>query len=203
MLPITKMIVKEGSTCRLAHPLTPKYITIHETGNFSKGAGALNHGQFLLKSTGITSWHYTVDDVAIVQHIPDDENAWHAGDGTNGTGNRESIAIEICVNPDSNFVNAVINAGELVFYLMNKYNIPLENVVQHNHWNGKNCPATLRTGSPLSWNNFMNLIKSLEPDVIKAYTIQLGYYSFKENAQNLVNTLAKKGIDATIVEKED
>ncbi len=33
------------------------------------------------------SWHFTVDDSVVYQHLPLDENGWHAGDGTNGTGN--------------------------------------------------------------------------------------------------------------------
>lgn len=42
------------------------------------------------------SFHYAVDDVEVVQGIPENRNAWHAGDKGNGKGNREGIAIEIC-----------------------------------------------------------------------------------------------------------
>ena len=28
--------------------------------------------------------------------------------------------------------------------LIERHNIPLANVVQHNHWNGKDCPKTIR-----------------------------------------------------------
>ena len=49
------------------------------------------------------SWHYTVDDHAIVQHLPDYETAYHAGDGKDGPGNATSIAVEICVNAGGDF----------------------------------------------------------------------------------------------------
>lgn len=53
-----------------------------------------------------TSWHFTVDEKEIYQHLPLNENGWHAGDG--GTGNRKSIGIEICEN-DGDFEKAVAN----------------------------------------------------------------------------------------------
>ena len=61
---------------------------------------------------------FTVDDKEIYQHLPLNENAWHAGDGAEGTGNRESIAIEIAVNEDGDYNKAVENARKLAAYLM-------------------------------------------------------------------------------------
>lgn len=135
------------------------YITIHETGNTDAGADAEAHGKYLAGSAGeasLTSWHYTVDDHAIVQHLPDNETAYHAGDGADGPGNVASIGIEICVNADGDFAKAKENAAALVRLLMSEYFIPLANVVQHNHWNGKNCPATIRA-TPGAWEEFLAL----------------------------------------------
>ena len=59
-----------------------KYITIHETGNAAKGADAAAHAAYLDSDAGerdLVSWHYTVDDHAIVQNLPDAETAYHAG----------------------------------------------------------------------------------------------------------------------------
>lgn len=58
-----------------------KYITVHDTGNSSVGAGASAHNSFI-KSTTSVSWHYTVGNDGIYHHIPDNEVAWHSGDGT-------------------------------------------------------------------------------------------------------------------------
>ena len=135
-----------------------EYITIHETGNFSKGADAAAHASYVKSDSAANdyvSWHYTVDDHAIVQHIPDGETAYHAGDGKDGPGNNTSIGIEICVNLDGDFEKAKENAASLVRLLMSEHGIDIDHVVQHNHWSGKDCPYTIRhTGT---WDAFLAL----------------------------------------------
>ena len=81
-----------------ANPM--RYVTIHETGNANRGAGARNHAGYLKNDAANipVSWHYTVDDRETYQHLPETEDAFHAGDGA-GAGNRQSIGIEI-VRPD-------------------------------------------------------------------------------------------------------
>ena len=54
-----------------------------------------------------------------------------------GTGNRESIAIEIAVNEDGDYNKAVENARKLAAYLMGELNIPLENVKNINFGVGR------------------------------------------------------------------
>lgn len=134
-----------------------KYITIHETANTSKGANAQSHAN--LQSNGFSaSWHWTVDDTQAIQSFPHTVRCWHAGDGT-GSGNFNSIGIEICVNSDGNFKKAVKNAAELVKKIMKDEGIPLSKVVQHNHWSGKNCPTNLRNGSKgINWSQFKNMV---------------------------------------------
>lgn len=102
------------------------------------------------------SWHYTVDDHEIWQSIPEKEVAWHAGDGR-GPGNMSSIAIEICVNSDGDFTKAKRLAAELAAELLNKYNLPISRLVQHNHWSGKNCPRNLRKSG---WSQFKKDVQS-------------------------------------------
>ena len=135
------------------------YITIHETGNAARGADAAAHGSYLNSAAGeaaLVSWHYTVDDHAIVQHLSDGETAYHAGDGPKGTGNARSIGVEICVNADGDFAKARENAASLVRLLMEEHGTPIGHVVQHNHWNGKDCPYTIRHTSG-AWEAFLAL----------------------------------------------
>ena len=143
-----------------------EYITIHETGNFSKGADAAAHASYLKSDSAANdyvSWHYTVDDHAIVQHIPDGETAYHAGDGKDGPGNNTTIGIEICVNPDGDFEKAKENAASLVRLLMSEHGLDIAHVVQHNHWSGKDCPYTIRhTGT---WDAFLALCAGGEKPV--------------------------------------
>lgn len=160
---IKTKLIPSGSVARSGLFMAPRYITVHNTGNPNKGADAENHAIYLQNSgkNVSTSYHYVVDDKEIYQLLPDNEVAWHAGDGQYGTGNRQSIAIEICENSDGNLLKATDNAVELVANLMKKYNIPLSNVVQHNHWSGKDCPRQIRAGKPYHWNTFLNKVQAI------------------------------------------
>ncbi|SDM14413.1 peptidoglycan recognition protein family protein [Sediminibacillus halophilus] len=129
---------------RPGYSMDPDFVTIHNTANRSKGADAEMHARYLLNGAGgrQVSWHFTVDDKEIYQHLPTDENGWHAGDGQ-GNGNCKSIGVEICENEDGDFEKAVANAAWLVRQLMDEHNISIDNVVPHKHWSGKNCPHLL------------------------------------------------------------
>ena len=137
------------------------YLTIHETGNAARGADAAAHASYLKgdsAANAMVSWHYTVDDHAIVQHLPDTETAYHAGDGKSGPGNATSIGVEICVNAGGDFEAAKANAAALVRLLMEEHGIHIDHVVQHNHWNGKDCPKTIRA-TPGAWEAFLALCR--------------------------------------------
>lgn len=125
----------------------PHFITIHDTANPRAGANALAHASYLKGDAAASlpvSWHFTVDDRYVIQHLPTDEVAWHAGDGAYGPGNRTSIAIEICQNADGDRAKAEGNAVALTAQLLQQFNLPLDAVVQHHRWSGKNCPNLIR-----------------------------------------------------------
>ena len=167
MVNISVNLLSVGAKNRPGNSMTPKYITVHNTGNTAKGADALAHVAFLKNSKESTGWHFTVDDERITQHIPCWENAWHCTDG-HGPGNMSSIGIEICVNSDGNYAKAEANAVELIRYLMGKYNIPIANVVPHQKWyTAKYCPYKILP----RWNEFINEIK--QPDKV-VYTVVAG-----------------------------
>ena len=170
---IQEHIISGGRKNRPGRDTNPDtYITIHETGNAAKGADAAAHGAYLDSAAGeddLVSWHYTVDDHAIVQHLPDYETAYHAGDGKDGPGNTTSIGIEICVNAGGDFAQAQANAASLVRLLMEEHGIPLDNVVQHNHWNGKDCPKTIRATAG-AWEAFLAFCRGEPANVSKLDT---------------------------------
>jgi len=58
------------------------YVVIHDTGSTAPGAGALAHANFVTGGGNGTSWHYTTGNDGVFQHIPDNEIAFHAGDGS-------------------------------------------------------------------------------------------------------------------------
>lgn len=159
---IEDIIPQKGGKVRPGEVRTKKFITIHETGNFSKGANAKNHSIYLknlaIANTTYVSWHYTVDDTCAYHHIPDDEIAWHAGDGRKeGGGNMASIGIEICVNPDGDFNKSMDNAAWLTAKLLKENNLTISAVKQHHDFSGKNCPQTIREKG--LWNSFLTTVK--------------------------------------------
>ncbi|MHB8172110.1 MAG: peptidoglycan recognition protein family protein [Thermincolia bacterium] len=147
--------------------MTPKFITIHDTQNLKEGADAEAHARFL-KSGGANvpaSWHFTVDHDSIVQHLPLNEAAFHAGDGRNGPGNTTSIAVEITENPDGNRAKAEANAAELVASLLKQFNLTIDSVVQHNRWSGKDCPRVLRSRAN-GWKNFIKAVSKINTPIL-------------------------------------
>lgn len=142
-----------------------KYIVIHETANHSEGADAQAHADYLAAGGDAeTSWHYTVDDHQIVQHIPDNEVSWNAGDKLreNG-GNLNGISIELCVNDDGDFEKTFDNGARLTAYLLSCYDLDTGAVLQHFNFNGKNCPMTIReTGR---WDEFIQLVEQYLEEV--------------------------------------
>nr|WP_269751020.1 N-acetylmuramoyl-L-alanine amidase [Paenactinomyces guangxiensis] len=175
--------------------MDPQYITIHETDNPKSGADAEAHARLQYNGNSrAASWHYTVDDKEIWQSIPDNEVAWHAGDGGSGTGNRKSIGIEICVNSDGNFEKAKQNAVELVRYLMAKHNIPLSRVVPHKHWSGKNCPRHILP----QWSQFTKQIQ--EGGIKVAWVEDMYDLSYLLDDGSMKNTLSSQNTE--LLEKE-
>ena len=141
--------------------MTPKYITIHETGNTAEGANAASHARWLPTVAPNPSYHFTVDDKEVYQHLPLDENGWHASDGNRGPGNRQSIGIEICVNSDGDFQKAKQKAAELCEYLLDSIStlkaFP-EAIKQHHDWdNTRNCPRNIRNNN--QWTAFLEMIE--------------------------------------------
>src|SRR5690606_5958683 len=127
---IVQRLIPVGRANRPGQKITPTYITIHETDNTDAGADAERHAKYLAENDDAAkkpvSWHFTVDDKRIVQHLPTNEMGYHAG---SVTGNRQSIGVEICVNRDGDYKKAVQNAVWLVKKLMNGHDIPVSRVV--------------------------------------------------------------------------
>ena len=206
---IIEKFIPEGKHNRPSKHNPCKYITIHNSGNTNKTATALNHASFVNNTNAYTSWHFTVDDTNIVQHLPEHETAYHASDGGRGTGNTQSIGIEICENGD--LLKATDNAVELVIHLCKKWSIPVENIKQHYDWCGKNCPSRLRNNEPYSWNEFINKVKQgletqeKENETMKYYeTINdIPEGELRDIIKNLINKSIVNGTETGLHLSED
>ena len=156
MVEIKKNLVPEdmyGIKC--PYTMTPNYVVIHNTYN---DASAANEVSYMRSNKYEVSFHYAVDDMEIVQGIPENRNAWHAGDGGKGEGNRRGIAIEICYSKSggNRFVKAEKNAAELAASILKRYNLTINHLKKHQDFNGKYCPhRTLDMG----WNRFVEMVE--------------------------------------------
>ena len=124
-IPLFTAYIPEDSPGRPGVLRTVESITIHETANTSEGADAEAHSDYLSTTSDEVSWHYTVDDHQIYQHLPDNEEAWHSGDRE---GNHSSIGIELCVNADGNFDQTMENAAKLTAFLLKEYDLTIDDV---------------------------------------------------------------------------
>ena len=129
-----------------------KFIVLHYTGN--DGDRAWNNANFFQNSPNLkASAHYFVDDENIYQSVPDDYTAYSVGvDYSGGKAkyhnictNANSLNIELCDTEKNGKYDVteqtINNAVELTRYLMQKYNIPIENVIRHYDVCWKNCPS--------------------------------------------------------------
>lgn len=139
-----------------------KYLTIHQTGNTSRGANAAMHARLQFNNPRDASWHYQVDNEEAVQSFEHGVRCWHASDGS-GDGNMNSIAIEGCINSDGDYVKSVQNMAELAAKILKDEGIPIGNMKQHYDWarDKKNCPAQIRAGKDgINWAKFVQMVQA-------------------------------------------
>ncbi|MEE0969007.1 MAG: N-acetylmuramoyl-L-alanine amidase [Clostridia bacterium] len=166
---IVKNLVPESKySIKCPYAMTPTRIVVHNTAN---DASAKNEVAYMKRNNNQVSFHYAVDDKEVVQGIPENRNAWHSGDGGNGKGNREGIAIEICYSKSggTKFSKAEENAAELIADILKRYGWGIDKVTKHQDYNGKYCPhRTLDLG----WERFINMIDmKLNPNVVLSKSI--------------------------------
>lgn len=147
MLTIKKNILPKGHHNRPGRAMKAKGLLYHTTNNWSDGASDEMHGKYMLTTKNTVSWHDTVDHDSMTQHIPHNENAWHAGDGGKGHYNNNWIGLEIACNrvaPGEKLDKETYdNAVEAAALIMQENNLDsMEEMAPHNVVYGKNCPHT-------------------------------------------------------------
>lgn len=158
---IKRLIVSDAVSNRVSYGRgNPKnYLTIHQTGNTAAGANAKAHHRLQARSGVGYGWHWQVDDHEAIQTHDHSFKIWNAGDGR-GKGNTESISIEICINLDGDYNQSVENGAKLAAMILKEENIPIERMVQHNYWTGKNCPEQIRAcKNGICWSHFVEKVR--------------------------------------------
>ena len=127
---IIKMISKKN--CYIGQN-KPAYVVIHETDNWSKGADAKAHATAMKNGNLAGTVHYYVDSKSIYQTLDHADGAWAVGDGQGkyGITNRNSINIEICVNPETDYYTAVDKAEQLAAFLLKQYGWETDRLKRH------------------------------------------------------------------------
>lgn len=193
---IERMIAK--THCYLGQN-KPAYVVIHETDNWSKGANARAHATAMKNGNLAGTVHYYVDSQECYQTLEHQDGAWAVGDGHGkyGISNLNSINIEICVNPESNYYLAVDRAAELAAMLLNQYGWDTSHLKRHYDASRKHCPRRILDEG--LWDNFVKCTASymkkqgrVAPAAAPLYRVrktwadsksQLGAYAVLDNAK--------------------
>lgn len=153
---IVKNLVSESKySVKCPYFMTPEFIVVHNTAN---DAPAANEIKYMISNDNQVSFHFAVDDKEVIQGLPLDRNAWACGDGTNGSGNRKGIQVEICYSKSggARFENAEKNAAKFIAQLLKERGWGVDKVKKHQDFSNKYCPhRTLDKG----WASFVNMVK--------------------------------------------
>ena len=151
-----KLVSSSKYSIKCPYTMAPEYIVVHNTAN---DASAENEVKYMISNNNPVSFHYAVDDQYVIQGIPANRNAFHAGDGANGKGNRKGLSVEICYSKSggSKFTAAEKNAAKFIASLLKERGWGIDKVKKHQDFSGKYCPhRTLDLG----WQRFLNMIRA-------------------------------------------
>ena len=183
MVPIRENLVpKDKYAIKCPYTRTPTRVVIHNTAN---DAPAANEISYMRYNDLEISFHYAVDDVNIVQGIPESRNAWASGDG-HGKGNMEGIHIEICYSKSGGekFDKAEQNAAEFTASLLKKYGWGIDKVTKHRDYDGKYCPhRTLDR----SWQRFLSMVKRYMEPAKAPVASKFTPYLIRKNCRDALN----------------
>lgn len=143
-----------------------RYIVIHYTGNINDTARA--NCKYFSGPGRNASAHYFVDSEGVIQSVSDLDVAWHCGASKyihTICRNSNSIGIEMCTLwRDGKYdidCKTVENTVKLVRELMEKYQIPEENILRHYDVTGKYCPEPW-VREPGKWEQFKRRLCGME-----------------------------------------
>lgn len=183
MLPASKYKLKAP------YSMNAEFYVVHNTAN---DASANNEIKYMINNDSQTSYHYAIDDKEVVQAIEENRNAWHAGDGGSGKGNRKGIGIEICYSKSGGprFIEAEKLAAKFIANGLKAKSWGIDRVKKHQDFSGKYCPhRTLDMG----WDRFLNMIKAeMNQDKLAI--------SINGNLKHINGTI-KSGVSYAIIDK--
>jgi N-acetylmuramoyl-L-alanine amidase len=155
--------------------------------------------------------------VETVQTLPFNYCCWGVGSGSKGSYNYNPTAriqFEICedaLTNESYFNSVMKEAQEFCYYLCKRFNLTVSQICSHaeaykaGYGNGHSDPGhwLSKFGKNMDWFR-AEVQKLLDKDLPKdvLYTVQVGSFSNRKNAENLLKRLQNQGYSAYIVTKE-
>ena len=153
---IQNLVPTSKYNIKCPNSMVPEFIVVHNTAN---DVSAANEISYMISNNNQVSFHYAIDDKEIVQGIPENRNAWHAGDGASGKGNRKGLSIEICYSKSGGkrFEEAEKLAAKFIAFKLKEKGWAIDKVKKHQDFSGKYCPhRTLDMG----WQRFLNMVQA-------------------------------------------
>jgi len=153
---IQNLVPTSKYSIKCPNSMVPEFIVVHNTAN---DASAANEISYMISNNNQVSFHYAIDDKEIVQGIPENRNAWHAGDGASGKGNRKGLSIEICYSKSGGkrFEEAEKLAAKFIAFKLKEKGWAIDKVKKHQDFSNKYCPhRTLDMG----WQRFLDMVQA-------------------------------------------
>ena len=194
-----KLVSKDKYDIKCPYEMEAEFFVVHNTAN---DASANNEISYMISNDLETSFHYAIDNVEVVQGLPENRNGWHAGDGAEGEGNRKGIGIEICysLSGGAKFTAAEKLAASFIAEKLKERGWGIDKIKKHQDFDGKYCPhRTLNLG----WQRFLDMVQT-ELDKGKVlHRVQVGAFSKKTNAEAMLTRVKEAGFQAFIVKVND
>lgn len=209
---------RQGQPMKPCKAMTPKAVCIHNTDDLDHvedDAEQYTRATWPNCNMGGVVVHYYVDELGAWQNLREYEQGWHAGDGY-GPGNTQSVAIEIIMDGSGSEADlkAEDNGARLAAAILHRHGLGIDDLHSHYFYSTaspkKNCPLYIRP----HWEQFAARVREYmemldgppEPETEpeageRAYRVQVGYYTVRENAVKQYQALVDAGFPAYIKEE--
>ena len=173
---VTRKLLKRGQYTRPGR-LMPRVagVVLHWTGN--AGAGIDEHRRWfnsIRNSGSYASYHYMVDTERVVQLIPEDEIAYHAGpsghtqdwvrEKLGGLPNWRTIGVSMAHQSDKDVEEATVRQAKLLIAdIMCRHGLNTDVVLRHYDCTGKACPRPFL--DRVEWGSFLEDVARIDGEI--------------------------------------
>ena len=160
-----------------------EYIVIHYTG--IPNDTAENNAVYSAREYTGVSAHYFVDEREVWQSVRNEDTAYHCGSTHPkhpACRNYNSIGVEMCDSVGAVPAATRERTAAFVRELMDKYGVPVENVLRHYDVTGKRCPAPW-VDNPAEWMEFKKMLEGDDDMSYEQFEQYMNRYLTERNAK--------------------